>query len=271
MVVSKVANPLLSNRENGLEKKPATFADVRKITGAQGSGKSTVAVAFAIEDHYRHLNGLQFPTGEILPAKSVDKSVNPKDYIGLKKAKMHPNILRYVRLYSPDGKRSKVVEIPKGCRVVSPIKVFSNFNIYGIEHGKVTLYDIVENINTSLFDDAWVLFDESTEIDARRSMMRLEREATAFYASVRKRRAHFCAISQAIEMIERRIRLFATWTVLCSYDEEQRRVYCEMTIRGQRKKYMDFYAPRYWPFFETEEIIETPRYRVDRTLAAVRG
>lgn len=268
---SPYLNTTTMNGENGLGKKPATYADVRKITGAQGSGKSTVAVAFGVEDHYRHLNGLQFPNGEILPAISVDKSVNLKDYLILKKSKIYPNILKYVRLYSPDGRRSKLIQIPKGCRVVSPIKIFSNFTFYGIEYVPITLFNVVENINSELFNDAWVMFDESVETDARRSMMVLEREATAFYASVRKRRAHFCAMSQTIEQLERRIRLFATWTVLCSYDEELRRVYCEMTIRGQKKRYLDFYAPRYWPFFDTQEIVKVPQYRVDRTLASVTG
>lgn len=248
---------------------PASYADIRLFTGDQRQGKSTVAVGFGVGDYYTHLTGIKSPNGQIIKAKSVAKSVNKEDYLLLKRMKLYPDKFKYVRVFSDDGKQSKLIRMPKDYLVLSSVHIFANFHLYGVEYAPINLLTIIENINTTLFNNAWILSDESGMTSARRSMEAMGKLIAEFSATIGKRKAHFCVMAQYNRMVEVLIRLFATTRILCSYDKRSQLITCDIDQRGEPKFTVDVWAPRYWPFFDSEEIIETPQYKIDSALAKV--
>lgn len=244
---------------------PPTYADVRIILGEQRSGKSTVLVAFPVGDYFDKLTAIIAPNGLRLKAKSVSKSVNPSDYTTLKRAGIYPNKFKYVRVFSDDEKQSKLITIPKGYFVDSPVHIFANFTLYGIHYAYISLEDVIRNMNTPLFNDAWILSDESAMTDARNSMDKAGKLMAQFGATAGKRNAHFCIAAQYLEMIERRFRLFATTTIECQYDEDTQYVSIDVVKRGEKFS-TDFYQPLYRKFYKTQELIAVPQYKQARAL-----
>lgn len=247
-------------------KTPPTYADVRIATGDQRSGKSNTITALSIGDYYTKLDGIISPSGQIIKAKSIDKSVNPNDYNLLKKCGLSPNKLKYVRVYSPDGKQSKLIKIPQGYLVKSPVHIFANYHLFGVRFSYISIDDVVQNMNTELFNDAWILSDESAMTDARNSMDKAGKLMAQFGATIGKRNAKFCLAAQYNEMAERRFRLFATTRITCSFDEETKFITLDIKKKGEPAYTIDYYAPLYWKFFKTQEIIAVPQHKIDRAL-----
>lgn len=246
-------------------KTPPTYADIRLILGSQRAGKSTVLTAFPVGDYYDKMTGIISPSGQLIKAKSVAKSVNPSDYSLLKKCGLYPNKFKYVRVFSEDEKQSKLIKIPKGFLVESPVHVFANFSLFGIRFRRISLDDVIRYMNTELFNDAWILSDESAMTDSRNSMDKAGKLMAQFGATIGKRNAKFCVAAQFNEMIERRFRLFATTTIVCSYDEDTQYITIDVTSRGDKYS-TDFWQPLYRPFFRTQELIAVPQYKQDRAL-----
>lgn len=246
-------------------KTPPTYADIRLILGAQGGGKSTVLVGFPIGDYYDKLTGIRSPSGQVIKAKSVAKSVNPSDYNLLRKCGLYPSKFKYVRIFSGDGKQSKLIKMPKGYAVESSVRIFANFTLSGVRFWRITLDDVIKYMNTELFNDAWILSDESAMTDSRNSMDKAGKLMAQFGATIRKRNAHFCIAVQYSEMVERRFRLFATTTIECSYDEDTEYVNLDVTQRGEKFS-TDFYQPLYRPFYKTQELIAVPQHKQDGAL-----
>lgn len=242
-----------------------SLADIRLITGEQGGGKSETLCAYPVDDYFKHLTGILSPNGEIISAKAIDKA----DSELLRQAGVFPNKLRYVHIFSDDGEQSKIIKIPQDFMALSPVKIFANFTLYGIQYAPIWIADIIEYINTEEFNDAWILADESVMTDARNSMDLIGKNVALFGASIRKRKAHFCLAAQYNEMVERRFRLFATTTILCSYDKTTKYITLNIKKKGEDAFETDYYAPNYWGFFDTNELIKVPQHKIDRALARI--
>jgi hypothetical protein len=219
-----------------------------------------------VGDYYTKLDGIIAPNGQVIKAKSVDKSVNPDDYSLLKKCGLSPHKLKYVRVYSPDGKQSKLIKIPQDYLVQSPIKIFANFHLFGVRYSYISINDVIEYINTELYNDSWILSDESAMTDARNSMNSAGILIAQFGATIGKRNAKFCIAAQYNEMAERRFRLFATTRILCSYDAESKYITLDIKKKGEPEFTIDYYAPLYWKYFKTQELIAVPQHKIDRAL-----
>ncbi len=246
--------------------KPHTYADIRLLSGRQGGGKSETLTALPVGDYHDKLVGIRSPNGQLIKAISVSKSVNPADYSLLKKMGIYPNKLKYVRVYSPDGKQSKLIQIPKGYIVESPIKIFANYTLYGVRFTKINLQDVIKYMDTDLFNDAWILSDESAMTNSRNSMTQAGKLMAQFGATIRKRRARFCIAVQFSKMTDWYYRAFATTTIICSYDEETKCITLEITKKGEQPFMVDYYAPLYYKYFKTGEIIAQPQHVIDRAL-----
>ena len=244
---------------------PASYADIRLITGEQRSGKSTTGAAFAIDDYYKQLDGLVSANGEKVKAQSL--SQEDKEY--LRRNGINPNILKYVRISS--GSQSKLIKIPNGFTVSSPVKIFANFHLFGICYSYISLAELFQYVNTDLFSNAWILSDESVMTDARNSMEVGGKLAAQFGATIGKRNSHMCIMSQYTEMIERRYRLFHTMKVLCTYDPETKLVTCDVKERNQPSYSYDYWQPMYRPYFNTNELIPIPQDKIDKALAKIYG
>ncbi len=248
-----------------MEIQPPSYADVRLIMGDQRSGKNNTAVAYAKDDYYAQLNGLVAPNGHLFTARGLDRA--DKEY--LKECQIFPDVFKYVRVFTPDSKQSKVVCVPQGWTVASPVKIFANFHIYGMKAAYVEITDLLQYMNSDLFTNAWVLSDESAWTDPRNSMTSVGKLVAQFAATIGKRNVHFCQLTQFNNMIELRLRLFATMTVLCSYDERTRMITCEIKERGKQSKSVSYYAPRYWMNFNTSERVRVPEMQIARALQTV--
>lgn len=247
------------------ESSPPSYADIRLITGSQRNGKSNSLVAFPLEDYIDHLTAIMSPSGNKIKAKTI----NANDKSILKQCGLRPNKLDYVRVFSNDDKQSKLIKIPRDYMVLSPVHIFANFHLYGVRFSYIGITDIIENINTQLFDDSWILADESVLTDARNSMESMGKLVAMFSATIGKRNAKLCVAAQYHEMVERRIRLFATTTVTCSYDKDTKFITCDIKSPNEPEFSVDYYAPLYWRFFNTKELIQIPQEKIDRALARI--
>ena len=109
---------------------PRTYADMKLILGDQGSGKTCTGVALAKDDYYEQLNGIQSSSGNIIKSKCLSL----EDRLYLEKCGVYPNIFKHVRVFSDDSKESKIIKIPNDYRVLSSVKIFSNFHLFGLKY-----------------------------------------------------------------------------------------------------------------------------------------
>ncbi len=243
---------------------PATYADIRIINGDPRSGKTETGVAFPVDDYYGQMTGIVSSNGELIKARALNK--NDKSF--LRRYGIPYNKIHYAWVFSDDGKQSKLIRIPKDYMVISPVHIFANFHLYGVKYAYIDLAKIIEHINTDLFSDSWVLSDESVMTDARNSMENAGKLSAAFGATIGKRNIHMCLMVQYNEMLERRYRLMHTMRVICTYDEDTKRINLDINDRGERFS-TDYYAPTYWSFFNTKELPQVPQYKIDRALTVM--
>lgn len=244
---------------------PPPYADVRLILGDQRSGKSCTGVAYAKDDYYDQLVGLVSPAGQVLKAKSLD--VGDKEY--LEECGIFPDVFKYVRAFTADAKKSKIIAIPQGWTVLSPVRIFANFHMFGLKYAFITLADMLQYVNSDLFINAWLLSDESAFTDPRNSMTGVGKIIAFFGATVGKRNIHFCQMTQYNNMIEVRFRQFATTRVLCTYEERTKMITVEINERGKPRRSASYYAPRYWANFDTTERQKVSELQIARAMETI--
>lgn len=242
---------------------PPSYADIRLITGDQRSGKSNTSVAYPIDDYHDKLNKLVSPTGEFIQARAIDED----DEYQLSKMGIFPDKLKYCRIM--DGQRSKLICIPKGYLVLSPVKIFSNFHLFGVKFCFITLEDIIQYLNSDLLVECWVLSDESVMGDARNSMSNANFIFNTFTATIGKRNIHFIQNAQYNGMVDRRIRMFATTKINCVYNPDTKEITCDIKFRGEPTKSVTYYAPKYWPYFDTTERVKVPEKKLQKALSSI--
>ena len=246
---------------------PPSFADIRLILGDQRSGKSCTGVAYAKDDYYDQLTGIINPqTGQHVSAHTL----TPEDKQWMEAHGIFPDVFKYVRIFSSNGKQSKIVSIPQGWGIESPVRIFSNFHIYGLKAVYITLTDMLQFVNSDLFTNAWLLSDESAFTDPRNSMTGVGKIIAQFGATVGKRNIHFLQMTQYNNMIEVRFRQFATTRVLCTYEENDKERLQSKSARGGRPVHRHtYYAPPYWGNFDTTERQKIPELQVARAMQSV--
>ena len=243
---------------------PMTEADVRGIFGAQRTGKTTIAVGFVADDVCENMTRLIFPDGQFCQAQGLkDDEIETLAAKGIQAYKT-----THCRIFSRDKTQSKIIKIPPQSIIDSPVKVFANFHLFGFYYVHLDGLKLLQYINSDLITNGWVLMDESTMTDARDSMTKEGKITAKFGAQVGKRGLHLCTIAQYYEQIERRYRLFKTTTIECiEYDKETHYISCNVKVKDEPQKETEFFAPPYWKFFDTNEIIDVPQHHVDSALA----
>lgn len=244
---------------------PPPYADVRLILGDQRSGKSCTGVAYAKDDYYEQLVGLLAPNGQVVKARTLDDG--DKEY--LEECDIFPDVFRYVRAFTPDSKKSKIIAIPQGWTVLSPVRIFANFHTFGLRGVFISLTDMLQYVNSDLFVNAWLLSDESAFTDPRNSMTGVGKIISFFGATVGKRNIHFCQMTQYNNMIEVRFRQFATTRVLCTYEERTKMITVEINTRGKPRQSTSYYGPRYWMNFDTSERQKVSEIQIARAMQTI--
>ena len=245
-------------------------ADVRIITGEQGAGKSTTAVALVVDDYHDNITGIIHPNGIRLRASTLkeDDLSYVEDKIYIKDTSIPYNSHKHIKIYSPNNE-SKIIEKPQGFIIESSVKVFANFKFYGIRHMIVDLVTIIENMNTELFRNAWIVLDESFMTDKRDTMTRVGKMMAWFGAQARRRNLHLVIVAQYLNMVQSRFNLFAKTRVICSFDEYTRMIDIDVNESSEVMQSTSFYAPEYWKYFKHDDLVKVPQYRIDKTLEAM--
>lgn len=265
---------------------PPAFADIRLFVGEQRSGKSTTMVGFSIEDYFKHMTALskiklddkgqpiKDASGEIIILSQVKaRCLNKDDMATLFSAglQFNPYInysLIYCRIFDKYG-NSAIVKIPDDCIAESPVHIFANFHLFGVRYAFISIVDIITYINTDMFDNAWILSDESVMNDPRNSMEATGKLMATFGATIGKRNAKLCLATQLTEMMERRFRAFANTTITCAYDESTKLITLGIKRRDEDESEIDLYEPQYRRFFKSEEKILVPQNKINNALARV--
>lgn len=253
---------------------PPAFADIRLFVGEQRSGKSTTMVGFSIEDYMKFMTGVSKIDGHGNTLSTIKaRCLNKADLEILCNSgiQFNPYInysLLYCRIFDKNNE-SAIIKIPDDCIVESPVHIFANFHLFGVRYAFISIVDIITYINTDMFDNAWILSDESVMNDPRNSMEATGKLMATFGATIGKRNAKLCLATQLTEMMERRFRAFANTTITCSYDETTRLITAAIKRRNEDESEVDIYEPQYRRFFKSEEKILVPQSKINNALARV--
>jgi len=239
------------------------FADIRLLHGDQGQGKSVTSVALPVDDYYANMNAVVSPAGEIINARALNEEEQDElEYRGVAYDQF-----KHIRIYSGVGSESKLISLPSNFTVRSPVKVFANFMLYGIRFVPINGARIIEYINDDvLFRDAWVLLDESVDVDRHDTMTKEGKMTGKFGAQVAKRDLHLVINSQYLHMIQGRYTLFATTRVLCAYDTDTKIVTLDVNQNSPMMQSVDYYAPPYFRFYKRGEVIKVSQTKIDKIL-----
>lgn len=240
-------------------------ADVRLISGDQGGGKSCTATALVIDDCYEKITAIVSPEGLRYEASALVES----EILRLENAGIPYDAHRHLRIFAPNSVESKVILKPKDYTIETSVRIFSNFHFYGVKFMLVDLETIIANINSTLIKDGWVVLDESFMVDKRDTMSNVGKMMAWFGAEARKRHLHMVIISQYFNMVQSRFAYFAKTRVLCEYDTYTKRISLDVNQKSEVMKSTSYYAPKYWPYYDHDEIIQKPQYKIDRTLAGM--
>lgn len=153
-------------------------------------------------------------------------------------------------------------------------KIFANFTLYGVKYVPIQLSDVMEYINSDLFSNAYIIIDEAyTGMDARSSGAMLTQIMTYLGMQAGKRAVHLIVVIQHGRMLEWRMRWLAEIGehIYCSFNPRNNRI--TLTMRGKRYKRMrevTYYAPKYWRYYNTEEVMAIPESKIAKALHSAR-
>lgn len=151
-------------------------------------------------------------------------------------------------------------------------KIFANFTLYGVKYVQVQLVDILSLINSKILTDGYVLIDEAyTGLDARSSGAMLTQIITYLGMQAGKRAIRLIIIIQHGRMLEWRMRWLGEIGehIYCSYNEKNRMITLMIRSRKyKRPRELSYYAPPYWKYYDTEEIMPIPEAKIAKALAA---
>ena len=264
--------PILPEWDDFL-KTPMSFADVRLFFGDQGQGKSITAVASAIDDYYQYLTHIVSPEGELLKACALNEGEQIYLEAPIKDGGMglRYNSLKHMRVFNDEGIESKIVSVPSNFIVLSPVRVFANRAMYGIRYMYADLEHLIGYINTPLMTNGWVILSESVLIDKRDTMTSVGKFMAWFGAECRKRHLRMVIDSQYPSMVQSRFHLFATTRVECSFDEETTIVSLEVNKNSPVMSSTSYMSYPYRRFFDTDEHMDIPQYRIDKAMETIVG
>ena len=152
------------------------------------------------------------------------------------------------------------------------IRIFANFHLYGIKYVFADLATIVEYLNSPLFRAAYIIIDAAyIGMEARKGMELLTQVMTYLGMQAGKRRLRLIIIVQHGRMIDWRARWLVTEHIFCTYDEATQMI--TLKIKDKRKKRdrsVTYWAPQYWRYYDTEEVVLIPESKLAKALMGAR-
>lgn len=254
-------------------KTPMDYADIRLFFGDQGQGKSITTVACVIDDVYKYVTHIVSPEGEMVKANALNESeqIYLQSPISKGGLGIRYNNLKHMRIFNDDGTKSKIVAIPPTYSILSPVKVFANRTFYGIKYMPFDLGQFISYINTPLMTNGWIVLSESVLISKKDTMSHVGRFMEWFGAECRKRHLRMAVDMQYRKMLQSTFHLYATTNVECSYDPETTIVTLDVNDSSPTMASTSYLSYGYRRFFNTDEHMEIPQYRIDKAMEVIVG
>ncbi len=224
--------------DNGRE--PFSEAHICMIEGDQGSGKSNTAVGMVV-DAYRK-DAVQIYCRDVLKIICLFKGFDPKSRI----AKIKVN------------GQQKLIRIPQSYKLISPIRIFSNFHLYGIPYVYCpTFSHILKWLKADIIRDGWLLIDEYyIGGNARDSMSKFGKALQKQGFQYRKMQLEVVLLTPLASLIDKYARITPTKRILCSFNKKTREITLEIREKGVKgTKTVTYPASQYWRNYWTNERI----------------
>lgn len=232
------------------------YAHVVFIEGDQGSGKNTVVVARLAEKTFANVTSIKLADGRIIKATPT----NP------------PRVGR-AKIWLPNREPFVAKVPPKSCVIADSVKIYANFHFHGIRASFMPLDAMIEYLNEGYINNAYVVCDEHyIGGSTLRTMSNLVSTIEDLGFQMRKRHVEFMMIAPYKRLIGYRARSIVTEHIMCSYDEDKHEVTITVRKKGERRSRTlpPFYAPYYWSYFDTDELIKIGQSQISKALASAR-
>ena len=151
-------------------------------------------------------------------------------------------------------------------------KIFTNFHLYGIKYVLIDLATLLEYLNSKLLKDGYVIIDEAyIGLNARDGMAIINKIGTWFGMQAGKRRVHLIVIVQHGRMVDWIYRWLMSEHILCSYNAKTRMITLQVKKKNAKRiRVINYYAPQYWSYYDTEEIVEIPDSKIAKAIVGAR-
>ncbi len=152
------------------------------------------------------------------------------------------------------------------------LKIYCNFHLFGIPYVYLPLHIMIQYLNSGLIRNAYLVIDEGyIGGNAREGMSSLVRVITKMANQIRKRHLHFYIATPNARQLDWQFRWAKTENILCSYDDKTRMI--TVMIKNKRKykrpRIITYYAPQYWPYYDTDEQFKIPEGQIAKALENV--
>ncbi len=233
-----------------------TYAHIAFIEGDQGQGKNTTAVAKVVDPTFANITSVKLSDGRVVKATPTTP----------------PQVGR-ATFWLPDRKPFVAKIPPKSCVIADSIKIYANFHLFGIRAWYVPLSLMIKFLNEGKIHDGYVLCDEHyIGADARMGMSTLVNTFTKQGFQIRKRHIELTMMAPMQRLVDWRSRAIVTEHIICAYNEDKREITLTVKKKGDRKyrTLRPFYAPQYWQYFDTDELVALPQGQIDKAEVGAR-
>lgn len=217
-------------------------ANVTIIEAQMGEGKTNTATALVVDDYYSNLYAVKSPeSGKLYTVKPHS----------------------HQSFWLPDG---RLIKRPTSWETFSTSRIFANYHLFGMKYVYVDMNTMVELLNRNVISGGKLVLDEAYITgDARRNSTAMTVIATWFGQQMRKRDVELFLLVQHGRFIDWRFRYIAKRKILTSYNENTKmiRLLVQNLNRGS-EKIVSYYAPQYWPYFDTNELPEIPTRVIEK-------
>lgn len=215
---------------------PFSEAHVTICEGDPRQGKTCTAVA-RVRDAYDK-DSVHVYCEEVLKVKCEVKSYNRHTRVAK---------IRY-------NGGLKLLRVPPNYKMHSPMKIFSNTPLYGIPYVFLPTFEhMMEWLKQGIIADGWLIVDEAqVGMNARACMTELGKELAKLYHQFGKMQLDVVIVVPMARQIDYLLRTVPTERIHCTYDARTKKITLLIRKRGvQGEKRVGYYAPEYWPNFDT--------------------
>ena len=217
--------------------------ETRCVEAQMGEGKTNTATAIMIDDYFAHIKAIVSPEGRRFPVEPY-----------------RLNTVKLLPLPGHENEESKLIKVPSNYATESDCKLFVNYHLYGVKYLLCDPMTMLQLLNTGIISSGKMIIDEAyISGEARRGMNSLSLIYTWFAQQMRKRDIELYLLVQHGRFIDWRFRYIAKQKILCRYNEKTHKI--KLLVQNLSKgteKVISYYAPQYWPYFDTNELPPIP-------------